>query len=375
MLPGHRIPPSNLSHVPRQQGSTSNSVCCQATGFHIKPSHVPRTRVPVSGLSHVPSAQVPPSNLSHLPVHRFLIKPHQFPANRFQNQAQSCSRPQGSTIKPQSCSQATGFHNQTSHVPRPQFQIPLKSCSMPQVPESILSYVPRLQGSRIKPQSCSQSTGFQNQASVRFPGHSIPQSKQMSISQATGFQNHASVMFPGPRDPQSNLSHVHRPQGSTIKLTHIPRTKVSRIKTISCSQATRYQIPNDVMFPVHRVPPSNLSHVARPQVSVIKPHSFPSPQGSRIKPQSFCQATGLPTSNLSHVPATGSPSNPLMFPGHRVPQSNLSHVPRPQVPHQIPLMFPGHRVPESSLTHIPRPQGSTIKPQSYSQATVFHNQT
>ncbi len=161
----------------------------------------------------------PESNLSHVP------------------------RPQGSRIKPQSCCQATGFHHQTSDI-FPGHRVPESTDDMfpgHSVPESILSYVPRLQGSRIKPQSCSQSTGVQNQGSVRFPGHSIPQSKQMSCSQATGFQNHASVMFPGHRDPESNLS-------------HIPWTQVSRIKPILCSQATGYQNPNRC-------------HVPRPQAS------------------------------------------------------------------------------------------------------------
>ena len=69
-----------------------------------------------------------------------------------------------------------------------------------------------------------------------YPGHTIPQSKQISCSQATVLQNHALVMFPGHRYPESSLSHVARPQGS-------------RIKAQSCCQATSFQNQTFLMFP------------------------------------------------------------------------------------------------------------------------------
>ncbi len=113
--------------------------------------------------------------------------------------------------------------------------------------------------------------------------------------------------------------------------------RVPESKPMSCSQATGFHNLTSVMFPGQWFPESNLSHIPRPH-------------GSRIKPQSCSQDTGF--QNQTSV----------MFPGHRFQN-------------KTPVMFPGHRVPESSLTHIPRPQGSTIKPQSYSQARGFHNQT
>ena len=124
-----------------------------------------------------------------------------------------------------------------------------------------------------------------------FPGHTIPQSKQMSCSQATVFQNHASVIFPGHMVPESKLSRVPRTQGFRIKSQLCSWTRVSKIKSQSCSQATGFHNQTSVIFPGHRVPPSNRSPVARPRF---------------------------------HHHAS------LMFPGQRVPQSNLSHLARPQ---------------------------------------------
>ncbi len=191
MFPCHRVPDSNLSRVPRPQGS------------RIHRCHVPRPQVSTinpqscfqdTGVQNetsvvFPGNRLPETNLSHVPW------------------------PESSRIKPQSCCQATGFHHQTSEI-FPGHTFPeFTDIIFPghRVPESILSYVPRLQVSRIKTQLCSQYTEFQNQGSVWFPGHSIPQPKKMSYSQATGFQNRASVMFPGHRDPDSNLIHVARP--------------------------------------------------------------------------------------------------------------------------------------------------------------------
>ncbi len=238
----------------------------------------------------------PESNLSHVP------------------------RPQGSRIKPQSCCQATGFHHQTSDI-FPGHRVPESTDVMfpgHSVPESILSYVPRLQGSRIKPQSCSQSTGFQNQGSVRFPGHSIPQSKQMSCSQATGFQNHASVMFPGHRDPESNLVIFPGHRFPESNQFYVPRQQGTRIEPMSCSQATSFHSLTSDMFPGHRVPESNRSHVPRPQGSRIHRCHVPRPQGSRINPQLCSLATGF--QNKTSV----------MFPVHRGPEPRLSQVPRAQ---------------------------------------------
>ena len=110
-------------------------------------------------------------------------------------------------------------------------------------PESNLNHIARPQGSRIKPQSCSLSTEFQNQGSVRFPGHTIPQSKTMSCSQTTGFHQQTSVLLPGHRVPPSSLSHV-------------PRKQASRIKPQLCSQARGFHNKTSVMFPCHRVPES-----------------------------------------------------------------------------------------------------------------------
>ncbi len=156
-----------------------------------------------------PGNRLPETNLSHVPW------------------------PQSSRIKPQSCCQATGFHHQTSEI-FPGHTFPeFTDIIFPghRVPESILSYVPRLQVSRIKTQLCSQYTEFQNQGSVWFPGHSIPQPKKMSYSQATGFQNR-------------RFSHVPRPQGS-------------RLKPHSCCQAVGYHHQTSVIFPGHRFPESN----------------------------------------------------------------------------------------------------------------------
>ena len=135
-----------------------------------------------------------------------------------------------------------------------------------EVPVSGLSHVPRAQGATIKlshvaslqvsaitPQSSCQATGFQNQASVILPGHSVPPSnlshdpkphvstmKPQSFSQAKGFQNQTSVIFPGHMVTESNLSRVPRTQGSRENLSHVPWTQVSKIKSQSCSKATRF---------------------------------------------------------------------------------------------------------------------------------------
>ncbi len=137
-----------------------------------------------------------------------------------------------------------------------------------------------------------------------------------------GFQYKAAVMFPGHRVLQSNLSHVASPQ-------------VSAIKPQSSSQATDFQNQTSVIFPGHMVPESNLSHVCRTH-------------GSTIKPQSCSQHKGV--QNQTSV----------MFPGNRVPE-------------QTSVMLPSHRFPPSNLRHVPRPQGSRIKPFSCSQATGFQN--
>ena len=139
-----------------------------------------------------------------------------FPSHRIP-QSNHCyvPRPQGSRIKPQSCSQPKSFQSQASDM-----------FLGHKVPQSNLRHLPRYQGSRIKPQSCSQATSFQN--------------KPQTCSQATGFQNQNSVMFPGQRVPQSNLSHVPREQGSTTN----PQ---------SCAQGTGFQKQTTVMFPGQRV--------------------------------------------------------------------------------------------------------------------------
>ena len=96
------------------------------------------------------------------------------------------ARPQGSRIKPHSCSLDTGFKNKfpvmfpvhrvpqlnLSHIPRPEGStIKPQSCCQATVPPSSLSHVPRPMVSRIKPQSYSQATWFQNQTSFLCPGH------------------------------------------------------------------------------------------------------------------------------------------------------------------------------------------------------------
>ena len=157
--------------------------CSHATGFQYQTSVMfPGHRVPESILSYVPRLQDSGINLSHVPS------------------------PQSSRTKAQSGSQGTIFHNlNRCHVPRPQF-------------------------SRITPRSCSQATGILSQTSVMFPGHRVPPShlshiprtqvsriKPILCSQATGFHNLTSVMFPGQCFPESNLSHIPRPHGSRIK--------------------------------------------------------------------------------------------------------------------------------------------------------------
>ena len=147
------------------------------------------------------------------------------------------------------------------------------------IPESNLSRVPRIQGSRIKPQSYSVDTGFKNKIPVIFPGQRVPQSNL----------SHVAVH----RFLRSNPSQFCRPQGS-------------RIKPQSCGQATGFQNQTDLLFPRHRVPESSLSHVARPQ-------------GSRIKPCSCSQATGFQNPPMSCSQATGFQNqSSVMFPGYRV---------------------------------------------------------
>ena len=117
MLPGHRVPESSLSHVPSAQGSTIKPQSCgQSTGFCDQtPVNFPGHRVPESILSYVPRLQGSRINLSHVP------------------------RPQGSRPKAQSCSQCTGFHQQTPVMwPVDRFL------------RSNPSQFPRPQGSRIR---------------------------------------------------------------------------------------------------------------------------------------------------------------------------------------------------------------------------------
>ncbi len=194
MFPGHGFPVSGLSHVPSAQDSTIKpQSCCQSTGFcHQTSVKFPGHRVPESSSVMLPGHKFPPSDLSHVP------------------------RSHVSRIKPQSCSQATWFQNQTSVMfPGHRF------------PQTNLSHVPRLEGSKIKPQSYSQASVFQNQTSVMFPGQRFP--------------NQTSVRFPCHRVPESSISHIPRPDGSTIK----PH---------SYCQATGYNHETSVMFQVQRVP-------------------------------------------------------------------------------------------------------------------------
>ena len=142
-------------------------------------------------------------------------------------------------------------------------------------------------------------------------------------------------MFPGHRVPESSLSHVPRPQGTTIK----PQ---------SCSQATGFFHHTSVMFPGHRIPQSNISHVPRPMVY-------------RIKPQSCSQGTGF--QNHTNV----------KFPGHGFPSRPQSCFQGIGFHNQTSVMLPVHRFLPSNLSQVPRPQGSGIKPQSFGQARVFHH--
>ena len=167
-----------------------------------------------------PGQSVPQLNLSHL------------------------ARPQGSTIKPQSCSQATGFQNQT-FLMFPGHRLP----------EANLSLFPRTQVSRINPISCPLSTVFQNQTSV--------------ICQATGFHHQTSDMFPGHSVPESIRSLAPEPQGSRIHSCHVPRPQGSRINPHLCSQATGFQNKTSFIFPVHRFRETRLSKAPRAQYSTI----------------------------------------------------------------------------------------------------------
>ena len=99
-FPGHRVPESSLSHFARPQGSRIHRChfprsqgsrikpqsCCQATGFQNQASVLlPGHRVPESNRSSVPRPQVSRIHRCHIP------------------------RIQGSRINPQLCSHATGF--------------------------------------------------------------------------------------------------------------------------------------------------------------------------------------------------------------------------------------------------------------------------
>ena len=136
--------------------------------------------------------------------------------------------------------------------------------------------------------SCSQATEIQNQGSVRFPGHTIPQSKQMSCSQGTGFHHQTSVMWTVHRFLRTNPSQVPRPHGSRIKPQSCGQATGFQNPTFSCSQATGVPESTDVMFPGHRVPESILSYV-------------PTPRGSSIRPQSCSQCTGFHRSEERRV--------------------------------------------------------------------------
>ena len=141
------------------------------------------------------------------------------------------------------------------------------------VQPSNLSPVVRPQGSTIKPQSCGQSTGFCDQTPVKFPGHRVPESILSYVPRLQG--------------SRITLSHVPSPQSSRTKAQsgsqgtlfhnlnrcHVPRPQFSRITPQSCSQTTGIQNQTSVMLPGHRVPPSNLIPVSRPQCSTIKPQS------------------------------------------------------------------------------------------------------
>ncbi len=267
------------------------------------------------------------------------------------------------------------------------------------------------QGTTIKPQSCSQATGFLHQTSIMVPGHRFQNQTNVKFP-GHGFQYQASVMFPVHRVPQSNLSHVASPQVSAIK----PQSSSSHRVPESTSVISRPQgtTSNLSHIPGHRsnqtsvpgtVPPQ--SSYSQEQVSRIKPHHVPRPQGFR---SAVISRPGF-TSNLSHVPMPQG-SHQTSISSHRVPHqlifarprfpSSLSHVPsrgstiKPQsccqatgFQHQTSVMFPGNRFPESNQCHVPRTRGSsitplvmfpvnhgyTIKPQSCCQSTGFCDQT
>ncbi len=139
MFPGHRVPESNQ---------------CQ----------LPRPWVPVPGHSHVPGHRVPQSNLSHVASTQVsAIKPQSsFQATGFQNQASVMLPGHRFHNQTSVIFQATGFQNQTSHVPGP-------GSNQPQ-------HVTRIPQSNL---SCSQATGFHHQTSVMLPGHRFPESNQV----------------------------------------------------------------------------------------------------------------------------------------------------------------------------------------------------
>ena len=157
------------------------------------------------------------------------------------------------------------------------------------------------QGPRSKPQTFCQAIGYHHQTSVIFPGHRFRESNRFHVPRQQGTRIQADVMFTGHMIPQSNMSHIPRPMLSRIKPQSYSQARGfhhqtsvllpgqgSTIKPQSCCQATGFQKQASVMLPGHRVPPSHLSHIPRPQVS-------------RIKPISFSQATAYQNPNRCHV--------------------------------------------------------------------------
>ena len=112
---------------------------------------------------------------------------HSFPESRLSH----LPSPQGSRTKPQSGCQAIGYHHHTSvifpghrfpvsnrfPVPRQQGTRIQTDVMFPghRIPQSNISHVPRPMLSRITLQSYSQATWFQNQTSVVFRRHRVPE--------------------------------------------------------------------------------------------------------------------------------------------------------------------------------------------------------
>ncbi len=164
-----------------------------------------------------------------------------------------------------------------------------------------------------------------HQTTVLLPGHRVsisslshvpkPEGSTIKpvICQATRFNHQTSVMFPGNRVPVSNQCHVSRSRESTIWRQ-------------SSSQCTGFHPQTSVMLPGHRCLRSNQSLVARPQGYQNQTYSYTQATGYHHQPQSCSQATGV--LNQTSV----------LLPGHSVPPSSLSHIPRKHVsrikPHQ-----------------------------------------